>query len=114
MISRILPVGLAVDPKALGDLRTRAVKDPQGALKEAARQFEALMLDRMVKSMRTAAPGNSMFDSEGTRMFTELLDHEYAAKLAAQGGLGLADMIVRQLSPALHEHGQEIPKSADK
>jgi flagellar protein FlgJ len=114
MISPILHTGLSVDPKSLGDLHTRAVKDPQGALREAARQFEALMLDRMVKSMRTAAPGDSLFDGEGTRMFTELLDHEYAAKLAAQGGLGLADMLVRQLSQALHPSGQEIPKSADK
>jgi flagellar protein FlgJ len=106
--------GLSVDPKSLGDLRTRAVKDPEGALREAARQFEALMLDRMMKSMRTAAPGNSLLDGEGTRTFTELLDHEYAQKLASRGGLGLADLLVRQLSAALHPHGQETPKSADK
>jgi flagellar protein FlgJ len=93
-----IAAGLAVDPKALSDLRARAAKDPQGALKEAAREFETLFLDMMMKSMRTAAAGKSMLDSEGTRMFTGLLDHEFSRKLADQGGLGLADMLLKQLS----------------
>lgn len=90
--------GLAVDPRALGDLRARAGQDPAATLKEAARQFETLFLDMMLKSMRSAAPGDSVFDNEATKVFTGLLDHEYARKLANQGGLGLADLIVRQLS----------------
>lgn len=97
-ITPAIPTALAVDPKALGDLRARAAKDPQGALKDAAREFETLFLDMMMKSMRTAAAGKSMLDSEGTRMFTGLLDHEFSRKLADQGGLGLADMLLKQLS----------------
>ena len=84
--TQAIPSGLAVDPKALGDLRAHAAKDPQGALKDAAREFETLFLDMMMKSMRTAAPGKSMLDSEGTRVFTGLLDHEFSRKLADQGG----------------------------
>ena len=110
----ITAAGLSVDPNALGRLHARAVADPKGTLKEVARQFEALLLDQMVKSMRTAAPGNSLFDGESTRLYNELLDHEFATKLAAQGGVGLADMLVRQLSGALHGPGQERAKSADK
>ena len=90
--------GLAADPKALGNLRERAAKDPQGALKDVAREFETLFLDMMMKSMRTAAAGKSVFDNEGTRMFTGLLDHEFSRKLANQGGVGLADMLLKQLS----------------
>ena len=90
--------GLAVDPKRLGNLLAQAAKDPQGALKETARQFETLFLDMMLKSMRTAAAGNSEFDSAATRTYTSLLDHEYSRKLAEQGGLGLADLLVKQLS----------------
>jgi flagellar protein FlgJ len=52
----------------------------------------------MMKSMRTAAPGKSVFDNEGSRVFTGLLDHEFSRKLADQGGLGLADMLLKQLS----------------
>jgi flagellar protein FlgJ len=90
--------GLAVDPKALGNLRAQAGKDPHGALKDVAREFETLFLDMMMKSMRTAAPGKSIFDNEGSRVFTGLLDHEFSRKLANQGGVGLADMLLKQLS----------------
>ena len=90
--------GLAVDPKALGNLRAQAGKDPQGALKDVAREFETLFLDMMMKSMRTAAAGHSMLDNEGSRVFTGLLDHEFSRKLADQGGLGLANLLLKQLS----------------
>jgi peptidoglycan hydrolase FlgJ len=52
----------------------------------------------MMKSMRTAASGHSMFDNEGSRVFSGLLDHEFSRKLADQGGLGLADLLLKQLS----------------
>ena len=94
----ITDAGLAADPKALGNLRAYAAKDPQGALKDAAREFETLFLDMMMKSMRTAAAGHSMLDNEGSRVFTGLLDHEFSRKLADQGGLGLANLLLKQLS----------------
>jgi len=94
----IADAGLAADPKSLSNLRAYAAKDPQGALKDAAREFETLFLDMMMKSMRTAAGGHSMLDNEGSRVFTGLLDHEFSRKLADQGGLGLANLLLKQLS----------------
>ena len=94
----IPPSGLAVDPKTLGHLKAQAAKDPHGALKEAAREFETLFLDMMMKSMRTAAAGHSLFDSQATRVFTGLLDHEFSRQLSDRGGLGLADLLIKQLS----------------
>ena len=109
----VINPGLAADPKALGDLKRRAVEDPQGALEAVARQFEALLLDIMMKSMRSAAPGESLLDNEGSRLFTSLLDQEFSRKLSEQGGLGLADLLVKQLSQ-LRGSGQETGVSADK
>ncbi len=116
--SRLTPytspsVSLAADPKALGDLKRRAAEDPEGALKLVATQFEALLLDIMMKSMRSAAPGESLLDNEGSRLFTSLLDQELSRKQSEQGGLGLADLLVKQLSQ-LRESGQETPAAADK
>jgi flagellar protein FlgJ len=109
--------GLAADPKALNHLRAYAAKDPQGALKDAAREFETLFLDMMMKSMRTAASGHSLLDNEGSRVFTGLLDHEFSRKLADQGGLGLANMLLKQLSqlaPKTPEgDASEVKKSLD-
>ena len=49
--------GLAADPKTLGDLKRRAVEDPERLLKAVAKQFETLFLDMMMKSMRTRRRG---------------------------------------------------------
>jgi flagellar protein FlgJ len=112
-MTEINPAGLAVDPKALGDLKRRAIEDPEGALKAVAQQFEQLLLDQMMRAMRTAAPGDSLLDNEATRMFTGMLDQEFSRKLAASGGLGLADLLVTQLTRLRAGHGQEISNLAD-
>jgi flagellar protein FlgJ len=108
------PTSLAIDPKGLGDLKRRAVEDPQGALKSVARQFESLLLEQMMRTMRTAAPGHSVLDNEATRMFTSVLDQEYARQLATRGGIGLADMMVKQLTQLRGRRGQENNELADK
>jgi flagellar protein FlgJ len=102
-----ISTGLAADPKALAELKRRAVNDPEGALKAAAHQFEMLLVDSMMKSMRNNAAGESLLDNEGTRMFTGLLDQEYSHRLAERGGLGLADLIVKQLTQLQRARGQE-------
>ncbi|MEO8630736.1 MAG: rod-binding protein [Betaproteobacteria bacterium] len=93
-----MSTGLVADPKSLGGLRERAIKDPEGTLKEAARQFETIFMNIIMKSMRTEASGKSLFDNEGTRVFTGLLDEEFSKKWANSGGMGLADLMVKQLS----------------
>jgi flagellar protein FlgJ len=110
---RLDPTSLAIDPKGLAELKRRATEDPQGALKSVARQFEALLLDQMMRTMRTAAPGESLLDNEATRMFTGVLDQEFARQLATRGGIGLADMMVKQLTQLRGRRGEEISGSAD-
>ncbi len=79
-----------------GDLRKA---DPQ-ALKAAAQQFEAVFLQMVLKSMRAAAPQESMFDSDQSRFYQDLLDSQLSQVMSAKGGTGLAAMIERQLSRA--------------
>ena len=102
---------LAADPNALASLKRRALTDEEGAARAAARQFETLLLDMMLKSMRETVPGDNLFDNEGSRMFTSLLDQQFARGMAEQGGLGLADLLVKQLIQL--RGGQETPSSAD-
>ena len=94
----VLVDGLASDPKVSAQLRARAVKDPEGALRTAAQQFESLVLDLVLKGMRKTLSEESLFDSEAGRLYTDLLDQEMSKKLARSGQLGLADMMVKQLS----------------
>jgi flagellar protein FlgJ len=81
---------------AIGDLRSAAARDPKAAVKEVAKQFEALFMQQLMKSMREATMQSGMLDNSGTQLGTELLDTQYATKLSGLPG-GLADAIARQL-----------------
>lgn len=99
---------LALDIQGLGELRRQANTNPEQALKEAAQQFEALLFDSMLKSMRQAQSVNEsgLTDSEHSRMFTGLLDQQFAQKLAADNH-GLADLMLKQIQQAQKTHSAE-------
>jgi len=88
---------LALDAKGLGDLKQAAQAGSPGALKSAATQFEAMFINMMMKSMRDATPQDGLMDSQQGKMFTGMLDQQMSQNLAKRG-LGLADMLVRQMS----------------
>ncbi|HTH44910.1 MAG TPA: flagellar assembly peptidoglycan hydrolase FlgJ [Oxalicibacterium sp.] len=89
---------LAIDSKNLESLKTAARQNSPEAVKAAAKQFEALFLNMMMKSMRDAAPQDGMFDNSQTKLYTSMLDQQMSQNLATRG-VGLADMLIRQLSP---------------
>lgn len=98
MVERLdISAKLALDTKSLEQLRAQARQSPDQALKAAAQQFESVFLNMMLKSMREATPQDGMFDSEQTRMFTGMLDQQLAQNMAGRG-VGLADIMVQQLS----------------
>ncbi len=92
-----LTAALAIDTRPLGQLRAQAAQSPDQALKAAAQQFEAVFMNMMLKSMREATPQDGMMDSDQSRMFTGMLDQQLSQSLSSRG-IGLADMMVRQLS----------------
>lgn len=87
---------LAVDTRSLDELKLRAKNNPELALKDAARQFEVLFMNMLLKSMREATPQDGLFDSEQTRFYTSMLDQQLSEKMSTRG-LGLADIMARQL-----------------
>jgi flagellar protein FlgJ len=91
--------GFALDSHALDQLRTQAKSDPDKALKQAASQFEAVFVRQLLKSMREATSQNDPLSSDTTRMMQGMYDEQIAQKLA-QKGLGIADMMVKQLKRA--------------
>ncbi len=79
---------------ALTQLKARAgTNDPQ-AVREAARQFEALFLQMMLKSMRDA--GNVLSESRD-RTYEEMFDQQIALELAQRDSLGVGDLLLRQI-----------------
>ncbi|BDI06770.1 flagellar assembly peptidoglycan hydrolase FlgJ [Sphaerotilus microaerophilus] len=87
---------LATGGAGLDALRATARKDPKGAIREVAKQFESLFMQELMKSMRASTMATGMLDNQATEMATGMLDQQYATQLAGIPG-GLADAIARQL-----------------
>jgi flagellar protein FlgJ len=85
------------DFSSLTTLRKDARKDPQASLRKVARQFESLYVKMMLKSMRDASPGDPLFDSDNSKIYRDMFDNQLAIQMSDHGGIGLADMLVRQL-----------------
>jgi flagellar protein FlgJ len=88
---------LASDVKGLDNLRKAAKENSPVALKATAKQFEAMFMNMVLKSMRDATPKAGLFDSEQGKMFGSMLDQQLSQTMANKG-VGLADMLTRQLS----------------
>ncbi|MDN4057348.1 flagellar assembly peptidoglycan hydrolase FlgJ [Massilia sp. YIM B02769] len=87
----------ALDAQSLGSLKQSAKAGSPEALKGAATQFEAMFINQMMKSMRDATPQDGLTDNQQTKMFTSMLDQQLSQNLAKRG-MGLADVLTRQLS----------------
>ena len=87
----------ALDPRSFNELKRLSKENSPAAIGAAAKQFEALFLQMVLKSMRDAGPKDGLMDSEQTRMFRSLLDQQLAIQMAGAGGTGLAEAIARQL-----------------
>ncbi len=100
MVADVRPAGLVADPKGLDALKAGARQQSPEALREAARQFESLLARMMIRSMREASLGEGLLDSEQGDLYQDMFDQQLSVELARGRGLGLADLLIRQLSGA--------------
>jgi len=91
-----------LDLGGLDSLRVQAQKDEKGVLKEAAKQFEGIFIQMLMKSMRNANAAfksDSPMNSDTTAFFEQMRDQQMSVDLSNKGMLGLAEMMVQQLDP---------------
>jgi flagellar protein FlgJ len=88
---------LAADPAGLHGLRQQARAGDTQGLEAAARAFEAMLVGQMLKQMRSASLGGGLLDSTQSEMYRDMRDQEFARVLSEGSGLGLRDLIMRQL-----------------
>ncbi|HWU84926.1 MAG TPA: flagellar assembly peptidoglycan hydrolase FlgJ, partial [Rhodocyclaceae bacterium] len=111
-----VPTPSVFDVNALTSLKAKAKSADPEALHAAAKQFEALFVQMVLKSMRDATPHDGLFDNDQSRMYESLLDQQLSLSLSGKGGLGLSAMIERQMTrqdvdPQTFEHG--LPLNPD-
>ena len=105
------------DFQGLRDLRQGAMKDDPEALREVARQFEALFVQMIMKSARQAdeliGGEDSLFNSNEMQHYQQMLDEQFSLAIS-QGdggrGLGLADVLVDQLSREQQPRPEQVPE----
>ncbi len=88
---------LAFDANSLNALKNSAKDNSPESIKEVAKQFEAVFINMVMKSMRAASPQDGIFDNEQSKTFTAMLDQQLSRNLADKG-VGLADILTRQLT----------------
>ncbi|MEZ8604355.1 flagellar assembly peptidoglycan hydrolase FlgJ [Vibrio splendidus] len=115
MIKNNNDIGFIHDIGSLDRLRQQAVNGEEGSEKEAltaaAKQFESIFTSMLFKSMRDANSSfkSDMLNSQNEQFYRQMQDDQMASELSTSGSLGLADMIVAQLSA-----GQASDATEDK
>ncbi|MDP2325948.1 MAG: flagellar assembly peptidoglycan hydrolase FlgJ [Gammaproteobacteria bacterium] len=83
------------DFQGLSQLRSEASARAPEATREAARQFEALFVQMMLKSMRDA---NAVLGEQRDTTYEEMFDKQISLEMTRGKGLGLGDLMIRQLA----------------
>ena len=100
---------VATDFSGLTRLRADARAQAPSALKQAAKQFEAMFTQMLLKASHSSGSGSSGGDLLGgpeADTYRDMYDQQMAQQLTSGHGLGIADMLVRQLQ------GRVAPTSA--
>jgi len=82
------------DFNGLGRMKGEAARESPQAAREAARQFESLFVQMMLKSMRAAG---AVIGEERDTTYEEMFDRQISLELTRGKGLGIADLMMRQL-----------------
>ena len=100
-LSGSLDSGAFTDLNRLNQLKVGKDRDSEGNIRKVAQEFESLFLNEMMKAMRSAndvfAEGNFMNTNE-SKTYRDMYDQQLSITLAKDRGMGLADVLTRQLS----------------
>ncbi len=105
--------------------RLQHTPDKDAELREACEGFESIFLNKLWSQMRKSVPKEGFLHSKEEEFYQSMFDQEMAKKMSQGGGIGLADMLHRQLreqaelvsratSPPRHEDPLPIDLASGK
>ncbi|AZL69888.1 MULTISPECIES: flagellar assembly peptidoglycan hydrolase FlgJ [Pseudomonas] len=94
--------GAYTDLNRLSSLK-RGDRDSEGNIRKVAQEFESLFVSEMLKASRKAsdvlADEENPMNSDTTKQYRDMYDQQLAVSMSREGGgIGLQDVLVRQLS----------------
>lgn len=91
------------------------VEDSPEAIREAAKAFESIFVNELMKSMRKTLPEDGLLNSGfANGVFNGMLDQEYASIASRSGQIGLADIIAEQLGANVNMNAQAADAASDR
>lgn len=85
------------DVQSLNKLKYASDENSPETLRFVAEQFEAIFLQMMLKSAHGENDQSGLFDNQQTEFYQDWHDKQLAITLAQGKGIGIADMLVKQL-----------------
>ena len=100
MVSQVNVNDVYTNLSGLNAIKVAGREDPTEGLKQVAKQFESLFVNMMLKTMRDSnkafSEGNYLSSNE-MEMHQQNFDNQLSVHLTAGEGIGLADVLFRQL-----------------
>jgi flagellar protein FlgJ len=96
-ISASAPQVDLLDPRQIKALQREAASGSPQALRTAAQQFEAILLTQLLQQMHKPMMPGGMFDTAEAQQWNSIVDKRMGVHMAQQGGIGLADAVLRQI-----------------
>ena len=93
------PVVPYADVQGQAALRRGARENSPEALTAVAKQFEAMFIKMLLKGSRDSALAEDVLGGDKNDIYNDMHDQQMAQQLS-QRGIGIADMLVRQLGAA--------------
>ena len=65
-------------------------------IEEVAEQFEALLVNELMKSSRAAKLSEDLLNNSGSKPFLQMMDQELSQTVSQHNNLGIAEALIRQ------------------
>ena len=72
--------------------------DSEKDMEKVARDFESVFVNKLLESMRKAVPKSGLLDSSALDMYQSMMDQEMAKSMSERKGMGLGEMVYKDLS----------------
>ena len=72
--------------------------DSEKDMEKVARDFESVFVNKLLESMRKAVPKSGLLDSSALDMYQSMMDQEMAKNMSERKGMGLGEMVYKDLS----------------
>lgn len=113
MTTPLQSAGVYADLQGLSTLRHGTTEENSAeSLRFVAEQFEAIFLQMMLKSAHGENNEEGLFDNQQTEFYQDWHDKQLSIDLAAGKGVGIAEMLIKQLQTGQPTPEASIPNTA--